>query len=169
MNRKCNTFLEGGTELFWVYSCWIRALNVNFSIFCTFLYQTSLSLIYPTISARRLLFVWCSLSDNRQTIVICLSVVPPDIWQHLTDEYHTYTRHVSYADQTYTVPDVHRTSTIYDKCQAKIDLFEVYKIGIFSSSNSDQFSVWWDKKLFLGVWYHSYFWLITHQNWWKPM
>ncbi len=36
---------------------------------------------YSTVSARRLLFVWCSLSDNRQTIVRCLSDVPPDICQ----------------------------------------------------------------------------------------
>ncbi len=28
----------------WTYSCWIRALNVNASIFCALLYQTSLSL-----------------------------------------------------------------------------------------------------------------------------
>ena len=36
---------------------------------------------YSIVSTRQLLFVWCSLSDDRQTIVTCLSDVPPDICQ----------------------------------------------------------------------------------------
>ncbi len=54
---------------------------------------------YTTVSARRLPFVWCSLSDDCQTIVRCLSDAPPDICQlplgtiHVPDNHQTGTRH----------------------------------------------------------------------------
>ena len=62
---------------------------------------------YSIVSARRLLFVWCSLSDNRQTIFRCLSYVPSDICQLPPDicqtsttytpgRYHAPTRHMVY-------------------------------------------------------------------------
>ncbi len=35
--------------------------------------------LYTTVSARQLPFVWCSLSDDHQTMVTCLSDVPQDI------------------------------------------------------------------------------------------
>ncbi len=34
----------------WTYCCWMRALNVNFSIFCALLYRTSLNRLYASIS-----------------------------------------------------------------------------------------------------------------------
>ncbi len=64
--------------------------------------------VYSTVPARRLLFVWCTLSDDCQTIIRCLSCqmptrLPPDICQTTTtytpDIYHMSTRHIC---QTYT-------------------------------------------------------------------
>ncbi len=41
----------------WTYSCWIRALNVNFSIFCALLYRTSLkSLIFQ---CKEVIMIYC--------------------------------------------------------------------------------------------------------------
>ncbi len=75
--------------------------------------------MYSTVSARQLLFVWCSLSDDHQTIIRCLSDGPPDICQlppnicqtsttYTPDMYHMPTRHILPL-----VPDMYQTSTRY--------------------------------------------------------
>ncbi len=84
---------------------------------------------YSTVSTGQLLFVWCSLSDHRQTIVRCLSVgpsdicqLPPDICQLPPDICQTRTTYklhqicaICPPDIYYTIctPDVHQTSTRY--------------------------------------------------------
>ncbi len=58
MRIHCTEFVPIDLEILpsgqhWTYCCWIRALNVNFSIFCTLLFHTSLmgpNYILKTIS-----------------------------------------------------------------------------------------------------------------------
>ncbi len=97
------------------------------------LYKTCTCGIYTTVSARQLLFVWCSLSDGHQTIVRCLSDVPPDICQHppdicqlqtsttyTPDMYYTPNRHILYHMYTRCLPDIYQTSTRYVRCMVHV-------------------------------------------------
>ncbi len=85
-------------------------------------------MLYSTVSANQLLFVWCSLSDDHQMPVRCLSdachIVPSDICQlqseicqtsttYTPDMYHTPTRHILYHMYTRCPPDIYQTSTRY--------------------------------------------------------
>ena len=49
----------------WTYCCWIRALNVNFSIFCVLLYHTSLTFSFQT------LYQSCLIGSTKFGSVIC--------------------------------------------------------------------------------------------------
>ncbi len=65
---------------------------------------------YSTVSTRQLLFVWCSLSDDHQTIVRCLSDVPPDICQLPSDICQTSTTYTpDMYHQTICPPDIYCT------------------------------------------------------------
>ncbi len=118
-----------------------------------------LGLLYSTVSIRQLLFVWCSLSDDHQTIVRCLSDVPPDIYQlppDKSDKYHIYTRHVPYAHQTLycaiCTPDVHQTYWQLNlKCMSGVYVVVVWQMSGGSWQTSGKTS---DRHLAL-VWQSS--------------
>ncbi len=72
---------------------------------------------YTTVSARWLLFVWCSLSDGHHTIVRCLPDVPPDIIQRPPDICQTST---TYTSDMYHMPTRHKLYHIYIRCPPDI-------------------------------------------------
>ncbi len=107
----------------------------------TFIYKNTQS-HYTTVSARQLLFVWCSLSDDCQTIARCLSDVSPDVCQLSPDICQTST--------TYT-PDKYHTS---DRCV--VDAWymsgghlvyiwhSICLMGIWYMSGTCLTDVWWE-------------------------
>ncbi len=92
------------------YECLdIDPLDAIMIIACAKIIKSSIP--YSTVSTRQLLFVWCSLSDDHQTIVRCLSYVPPDICQLPPDICQTSTTCTPDIYCTICTPDDHQTYT----------------------------------------------------------
>ncbi len=147
--------------LFFFYPCIFLCktnipLTVDFWNPFTCISYTGMSIIYSTVSARQLLFVWCSLSDNRQTIARCLSDVPSDICQFPPDICQTSTTYTPDMYCTICTPDVHQTYTYTRHPPDMSDMW--YMSGAYMWYLSDRCLVGVDRCLMehlAGIWQPS--------------
>ncbi len=119
-----------------------QQLNLgSWNLVRTFTWMTPrLTYTTVTVSAEQLLFVWCSLSDDCQTIARCLSDVSPDVCQ--------------------LPPDICQTSTTYTPDIYMYHTSGRYVVDVWYMSGGCLVYIWHSICL-VSIWYMSGVWYLS--------